>query len=422
MQPHRLIHDWNVQVRAFDYGAARVELFDQTLRDGLQAPSVQDPAPEDKRHLLQLMAELGIRAADIGMPAAGARMLAQVRLLAREIITSRLPISPSCAARTVVADIEPVVRVSQETGCAIEVATFVGSSDLRHSVEGWSLGDLIEATERSVGYAIRNGLPVMFVAEDATRARPETLRSLFTTAIAAGARRICLADTTGHATPAGVGAVVGFVRDEIIPATGQPVGLDWHGHRDRGLALANSLAAIEAGADRIHATALGIGERAGNTEMDLLLVNLYLLGAHRHDLSRLPDYCALAARATGVSLPANYPLVGRDAFRTGSGIHAAAILKARRDGPPDLADLVYSSVPAGAFGLGQQISVSPHSGLSNVRHWLGEHGYNPDDALAAEAILTAAKGSVRTLTDLECHRLATSVGARSASGAADVRH
>lgn len=422
MPLHRLIHDWNVRDRAFDYGAARVQLFDQTLRDGLQAPSVLDPATEDKLRLLHLMVELGIQVVDIGMPAAGDRMLAQARLLAGEIVTSRLAIVPSCAARTVVADIEPIVRVSQEAGCAIEVATFVGTSDLRHSVEGWNLAELIEATERSVGYAIGQGLPVMFVAEDATRARPETLRSLFTTAIAAGARRICLADTTGHATPAGVGALMAFVRDEVIATTGLPVGIDWHGHRDRGLALANSLAAIEAGADRIHGTALGIGERAGNTEMDLLLLNLYLLGAHRHDLSRLPDYCALVARAAAVSLPANYPVVGRDAFRTGSGIHAAAILKAGRHGLPGLADIVYSGVPAGEFGLGQQISISPHSGISNVRYWLGEHGYDPEDAVAAQAILTAAKASTRTLTDLECHMLAASVGARPASGVADVRN
>jgi 2-isopropylmalate synthase len=368
------------------------------------------------------MVELGIQAADIGLPAAGARMLAQVRALAGEIMSQRLPIAPSCAARTVVADIEPIVRVSQETGCAIEVATFVGTSDLRHYVEGWTLAELTEATERSVGYAVGQGLPVMYVAEDATRARPETLRALFATAIAAGARRICLADTAGHATPSGVHALVTFVRDEIIPATGQPIRLDWHGHRDRGLAIANCLAAIEAGADRIHATALGIGERAGNAEMDLLLVNLHLLGAHRHELSRLPEYCALVSAATGVPLPANYPLVGRDAFRTGSGIHAAAILKARRKGSPDLADLVYSSVPAGEFGLGQTITVSPHSGLSNVRHWLGEHGYDPEDAVAAEAIFAAAKASARTLTDPECHRLATAVGARSASGVADVRN
>lgn len=421
-QHGRLIHDWNARVRAFDWSAARVELFDQTLRDGLQAPSAQDPTLEDKRHLLHLMAELGIQAADIGLPAAGARMLAQVRELAREIVSSRLPISPSCAARTLVADIEPIVRVSQETGCAIEVATFVGASDLRHYVEGWSLADLVEATERAVGYAVTHGLPVMYVAEDATRARPETLRALFSTAIAAGARRVCLADTAGHATPAGVSALVSFVRSEIIPATGQPVRIDWHGHRDRGLAIANCLAAIEAGADRIHATALGIGERAGNAEMDLLLVNLHLLGAHHHELLRLPEYCALVSRATGVPLPANYPLVGRDAFRTGSGIHAAAILKARQKGSPELADLVYSSVPAGDFGLGQQIAVSPHSGLSNVRHWLAEHGYDPDDTLAAGAIFAAAKASARTLTDLECHRLVAAVGARTAPGVADVRH
>jgi 2-isopropylmalate synthase len=419
---HRLIYDWNARGRPFDFGAARIELFDQTLRDGLQAPSIQDPTPEEKRRLLHLMVELGIHAADIGLPAAGPRMMAQARALAAEVVSARLPIAASCAARTVERDIVPVIRISQDTGCPLEVASFLGASELRHFVEGWNLAELAGAIARSVRLAVKEGLAVMFVAEDATRAHPDTLRILLTSAIAAGATRLCLADTAGHATPAGVHSLISFVRQEVLPGAGRPIGLDWHGHRDRGLGVANCLAAIEAGADRIHATALGIGERAGNAEMDLLLLNLHLLGAHRHDLSRLPEYCELVSRATGVPLLDNYPLVGRDAFRTGSGVHASAILKARRKGEDELADLVYSSVPAAHFGRDQQIAISAHSGLSNVRHWLNCNGYDPDDDEVAAALLAAAKVSDRTLTDLECHRLAVTAGAHLASGAADVRH
>ena len=187
---------------------------------------------------------------------------------------------------------------------------------------------MLRVSEEAVTFAVRQGLPVMYVTEDTTRARPETLKALYGNAIRWGARRLCLADTTGHATPSGVRNLVRFVRDEIISPSGEDVKLDWHGHRDRGLGIANCLAAIEAGVDRVHATALGVGERVGNTEMDLLIVNLRLLGLYTHDVSRLPEYCRLAAEATGVPIPVNYPVVGADAFRTGTGVHAAAIVKA----------------------------------------------------------------------------------------------
>jgi 2-isopropylmalate synthase len=157
--------------------------------------------------------------------------------------------------------------------------------------------------------------------------------------------------------------------------------------------------------DRVHATALGVGERVGNAEMDLLIVNLHLLGAHRHDVSRLGEYCEVAAQAIGVPLPANYPVMGADAFRTATGVHAAAIIKARRNGDDWLADRVYSSVPAGTFGRKQTIDISPVSGLSNVKCWLEEHGYDPNDATLCERLFAAAKTTDRTLTDAECHRL-----------------
>jgi 2-isopropylmalate synthase len=410
MRREELIFDWNGRDGGFDYTTARVDLNDETLRDGLQSPSVQDPSLEDKLRLLHLMADLGIVAADLGLPGAGARMVDQVRALAREIADQRLPIAPNCAARTVIRDIEPIVRISQEIGIGIEAATFIGSSAIRQYAEDWTLERMLQATQEAVRYAVSEGLAVMYVTEDTTRARPETLKALYGAAISLGARRICLADTTGHATPAGVRSLVRFVREEIVRPSGEAVKLDWHGHRDRGLGIANCLAAIEAGVDRVHGTALGVGERVGNAEMDLLLVNLKLLGAHRHDLSKLPEYCALVAKATGVPLPVNYPVLGSDAFRTGTGVHAAAIIKARKKGDSWLADRVYSSVPASEFGLTQRIEVSPLSGLSNVKYWLEEHGYDAADERLSSAILQAAKSASRTLTDEECHRLAAGAG------------
>jgi isopropylmalate/homocitrate/citramalate synthase len=401
MQEHELIYDWNTRSPSFRWELSRVELNDETLRDGLQSPSVTDPSIEDKKALLHLMADLGIAAANIGLPGAGPRTRADTLALAKEIVSAKLPISANCAARTLATDIEPIARIAQEAGLAIEAATFIGSSPIRQYAEDWTLEKMVKMSEDAVKFAMSEGLSLMFVTEDTTRANPETLRALYGAAIACGARRVCLSDTVGHATPDGVRALVRFVREEIIVPTGIAVKIDWHGHRDRGNGLANCFAAIEAGVDRVHGTALGIGERVGNAEMDLLLVNLRLLGAHHHDLSKLRDYTALASRALGIAIPPTYPVVGEDAFRTATGVHAAAIAKARKKGDAWLADRIYSGVPAGDFGLSQRIDVGHVSGISNVRSWLDAHGYEGSDDALSRHILDAAKRATRTLRDDE---------------------
>ncbi|HWZ27529.1 MAG TPA: LeuA family protein [Gemmatimonadales bacterium] len=403
MDERELIYDWNAQGTAFDWSRARFELNDETLRDGLQSPSVTDPSLDVKRRLLHLMADLGIAAADIGLPGAGPRVVEQVRILAREIRDHRLPIFPNCAARTVIADIEPIAKISQEIGIPIEAATFIGSSPIRQYAEDWTVDRILKSTEEAVSFAVKRGLPVMYVTEDTTRARPETLKQLYGTAIDCGATRICLADTVGHATPDGVKALIDFVKKQIVKQ--QDVKIDWHGHRDRGMGLANCLAAIEAGADRIHGTALGVGERVGNAEMDLLIVNLKLLGAYAGDLSKLSEYCRTVADAVGIPIPINYPVMGTDAFRTGTGVHAAAIIKAKKKGHNWLADRVYSSVPATELGLEQRIDISPVSGLSNVKYWLSTHGFDPDNEAACQILFEAAKRTDRVLSDEECRRL-----------------
>jgi isopropylmalate/homocitrate/citramalate synthase len=404
MNERDLIHDWNAEGDAFEYASlGLVELDDETLRDGLQSPSVRDPSIEDKIRILHLMDALGIHTADIGLPGAGPRAVADVRALAREIAKEGLRIGANCAARTVRADIEPIARISQEAGIPIEACTFIGSSPIRQYAEGWTLDHMLRSTEDAVRFAVAEGLPVMYVTEDTVRALPDTLRKLYGTAISHGARRICLADTVGHATPNGVRQLVRFVRREIVEPSGEAVKIDWHGHRDRGLAVPNTLAAIEEGVDRVHGTALGIGERVGNTEMDLLLVNLKLLGLHDYDLSRLGEYCELVARATGVPIPSNYPVIGEDAFRTGTGVHAAAIIKAREKGDDWLADRVYSGVPAAEFGRRQKIEISHMSGMSNVKYWLAEHGYDTSDEALCRRVFELAKSSGHTLTEDEIH-------------------
>jgi 2-isopropylmalate synthase len=394
-----LIYDWNQVGEDVARPAKPVELNDETLRDGLQSPSAISPPIEKKVEILHLMEALGIHAVNIGLPGAGPHVQKQVLRLAQEIARQRMKIRPNCAARTLKADIEPIVRISNEVGMPIEAATFIGSSPIRQYAEDWEVDRLVSYTEQAVKFIVESGLPSMYVTEDTTRARPETLRRLYTTAIECGARRVVLTDTVGHATPSGVRALVSFMK-EVVKDTGEDVKIDWHGHSDRGLSVANSLAAIEAGCDRIHACALGIGERCGNTPMDILLVNLKLSGRIENDLSRLYDYCRVVSDAVGIPIPPNYPIVGEDAFRTGTGVHAAAVIKALKRDDLWLADRVYSGVPAGEFGLSQKIDVGPMSGVSNVQYWLSTHGQPVDDALV-RAIFEKAKSSNRVLEDEE---------------------
>ena len=407
MNEQELIHDWNVAEGTFDWSTVRrVELDDETLRDGLQNPSVIDPPIEDKIRLLHLMNDLGIHTADVGLPGAGPRAVEAVRALTREIVDARLSIRPNCAARTVIADVRPIAEISQEAGIAIEACTFIGSSPIRQYAEGWTLDRMLGHVKEAVTFAVGEGLPVMMVTEDTTRAHPETLKALYGAAIDCGAKRICVADTVGHATPDGAHALIRFVIEEIVEPSGADVEVDWHGHRDRGHGLSNAFAAIRAGATRIHGTALGIGERVGNTEMDLLLVNLQLMGLHDADLTVLPEYCELTAEACGVPLTHAYPVVGRDAFRTGTGVHAAAIVKAEAKGDAWLADRIYSGIPASMVGRKQEIEIGPMAGLSNVKYWLRTHGYDADDDGLCERIFAAAKSTDRNLTEEELRSLA----------------
>jgi len=405
-----LIYDWN-RVGEGDLRPARgrVELNDETLRDGLQSPSVRTPSIEQKLGILHEMVALGIDALDLGLPGAGPHVVRDVLALAREIADHKLPISPNCAARTVEADIRPIVEISQQAGIPIEAACFIGSSPIRQYAEGWTIDRMLELSEKAVAFAVKQGLPVMYVTEDTTRANPDDLRRLYTAAVEAGARRVCVADTVGHATPNGAAALTRYIRG-VVDATGEQVQVDWHGHRDRGLGEINALAAAAAGADRLHGTALGVGERVGNAPMDLLLVNFVLLGWREYDLARLPEYCRLVSEATGVPYPDNWPVVGLDAFRTGTGVHAAAILKARAKGDDWLADRIYSGVPASLVGRRQLVEVGPMSGESNVVFWLQSHGVDPRPELVA-AIFQRAKQSQSVLGDEELRALCAEQGA-----------
>ncbi len=400
-----LIHDWNQTPGEPELREpTTVLLDDETLRDGLQSPSVIDPPIEAKIRILHLMESLGIESANVGLPGAGPRAEADVQALCREIVDSDLKIRPNCAARTLVRDIEPIVRISQKAGIEIEACLFIGSSPIRQYTEGWDEDFLVERSAEGIEFAVKAGLPVMYVTEDTSRARPETVRRLYGEAVRLGAKRVCVTDTVGHATPHGAAHVLQFVRQAIDEAGGRSVGLDWHGHRDRGLGLANCLVAYRAGATRVHGCGLGIGERSGNAEIDLLLVNLKLLGWIDRDLTQLAGYCKEVSEATGTPIPNNYPVVGVDAFETATGVHAAAVIKAYRKGDDWLADRIYSGVAAGDFGFRQKIRIGPMSGRSNVIFWLEQNGIEPLDE-HVDRIFAAAKESDRLLEDGEIHEL-----------------
>jgi len=399
-QQNEWIYDWNVATPPQIAPGTRVLLNDETLRDGLQNPSVFDPSIEEKIEILHLMEALGIDAVNIGLPGAGPRAFEHTESLAREIATQRMKIKPNCAARTHENDIRPIVEISQRAGIPIEAATFLGSSPIRRLVEDWTVDHLERTTEKAVKFAVEDGLPCMYVTEDTVRTDPDTVKRLYSTAIRNGARAIVLCDTVGHATPNGAFNLVKFAIREVVKPSGETIRVDWHGHNDRGLSIANSLAAVAAGAHQVHGAANALGERVGNTPMELMLVNLRLMGLIHQDLSRLKEYCEKVAKATHTSIPPNYPVVGHDAFRTATGVHAAALIKAFRKNDPVLANAVYSGVPAHLFGLDQVIEIGPMSGKSNVLFWLEKHGIPADEGIV-NRIFDAAKQSARVLTDAE---------------------
>jgi 2-isopropylmalate synthase len=412
MHTPNLIYDWNKNHPPGLKPPGPVLINDETLRDGLQSPSVRDPSIAEKIEILHLMEALGIDSMDLGLPGAGARAIEAVTALAREIAAHKMKIRANCAARTHENDIRPIAEIVQQTGLPIEAATFIGSSPIRRFTEGWTDDFLLQTTEKAVKYAVSLGLDVMYVTEDTSRCDPETVKRLYATAINCGARAICICDTAGHATPMGALALVRFVIAEVVKPSGEKIRVDWHGHSDRGLAIANSMAAIIAGANCVHGCAIGLGERVGNTQVDQMLVNLKLMGIapwDEQDLTKLKQYCQAVSRATGVPIPANYPVVGDDAFRTATGVHASAIIKAYHKDDVVLANTVYSGVPSHVFGLEQIIDIGPMSGKSNVLWWLERHGV-PVSERVVDRIYRRAKQSDHTLSEaeiLECVEAAT---------------
>ena len=402
-----LIHDWNAAERSTNGASRPVALLDDTLRDGLQNAGVRQPKLEERAELLHHMARVGVACVNLGLPASSARAFSVCERLCREISEQKLPLTVACAGRTLESDMNAIVELAARSGLPLEGHAFVGASAIRAHVEGWDLDLLKRRTEAALGVLVRAGVPAVFVTEDTTRTDPDTLRALFRVALSAGATRLCLCDTVGHATPAGTRRLIAFTR-AFAAECGTAPAVDWHGHNDRGLALANALEALAAGADRAHATALGLGERVGNVPMELLVLNLALagrlsLGTGELDLVPLADYCRRSAELLGWQIPPNHPLVGENAFRTATGVHAAAIVKAQKKGAW-AADRVYGAVPAGALGRTQEICVGAMSGSANVAAWFEAHGIVAEDALVRK-VLEHARSADHILSDAEIRAL-----------------
>ena len=409
VEEHSLIYDWNEIGYSIDRkdGNHPHELWfdDETLRDGLQSPSARNPTIEQKIELIDYMERLGIQKVDLGLPGAGPYHVDHIDLMLRHMGEHGYKLRPGCAVRTVVSDIEPLVDLQAKHEREIQASAFLGTSPIRQFAEGWNMEKIISTAEKAVTFAVDNNIPVMFVTEDTTRSKPEEIKEVYSRAIELGADRICVCDTCGHVTPNGVRKLLGFIQEEVIPDSGvkrREIEVNWHGHQDRGLGVANNLAAYEAGADVIHGTALGVGERAGNAPLDQTLVNLSLMGVINNDLTSLNEYSRKAHEYIEVALPHNYPVFGEDAFETGTGVHASAVIKAMNKGDNWLADRVYSGVPAGDFGLQQVIRIGHMSGRSNVIHWLERNGYKPEDGLVSH-MFEVAKSKRRMMTDEEVH-------------------
>ena len=275
-------------------------LNDETLARWAAESFRSDPRIEEKIEILHLMEALGIETVNIGLPGAGPRAYADVEALAREIVQAKLKIRPNCAARTHRRrTFVRLRRFRRRWELRLKRRRFWGAV---RSGGWWKIGrsdHLARTTEKAVKFAVAQGLPVMYVTEDTIRTDPDDGEALYIRRpLNAERGRRCCATRWDMRRPAARIALVKFVRDEVVKPSGEKIRVDWHGHNDRGLAVANSFAAILAGADQVHAAANALGERVGNTPMELMLVNLRLLGLIDRDLSRLKEYCETVARAT----------------------------------------------------------------------------------------------------------------------------
>ena len=388
-----LLYAWNEKLPLKPGGFL---LVDDTLRDGLQAPHITTPNFAEKLKLIDQMEKNRIDVCIAHYPAASSIATAQSQVMVEYVENKDYDIILAFAGRTIISDLAPMVELQKIAKKQLIAYAFVGCSPIRQYVEGWDLQTIETYITDSAVYLKTNGLKPVAVFEDATRARPDDLRRLFTASLEAGAEGICLADTVGYIEPSGVRAIMEFARS----VAGDDVTLEWHGHDDRGLAVANALTALACGANTIHATSLGIGERAGNLCLEQFLINLYLNGNGNTDISQLCGYAELTSQFLNVPIPGTTPGIGKSVFTTGTGVHAAAVYKALQNNEAEIADLVYSSIPARQLGRSLDIEIGPMSGRANILAKCNSIGLACTEEQLS-AVFNAAKRSVRILTENE---------------------
>ena len=402
MQLNKLVYDWNQS----EGNPKVVSLCDETLRDGLEGGVNRLPSLDEKLELLSLAHSSGIGDVMVGFP--GQEIAYREALeICKGVSAKGLNTRLGLLGRMVEADIEAIDRIRQASGCSVVAHLFIPCSPIRRFVDQWDIDELERLTRLGVRLANQLGLPVNFSPEDTSRAEPKVVEHLCQVAVEEGATEITVCDTVGYLTPLGTSKLVQHLRHFLDTKVGK-VRLDFHGHNDRGLALANSLAAVAAGADCIQGTVLGIGERAGNAPLDLVMINLQMQGLWNCDtLVNLKEYCLEVARLCNLSIPDKYPVFGKQSFSTQMGVHASAILKAKRHHNGELATCVYSGVDPNLVGLNYDVQVGPFSGRANVKFLMHQHNITLADE-AIDHILEKARTENRILTKTEILTLAKS--------------
>jgi 2-isopropylmalate synthase len=402
MHSSDLIYDWNPPPS----GTPKpIQICDETLRDGLQGGVRRTPILPEKLALLAYSDALGLAEAVVGFPAQEISYQDALSIC-QGAQQQSLKLSLGLLGRMVDTDVQAIHRIQQASGHPVVAWLFVGCSPIRRYVETRNIDELEQLTRSGIRLAKQLGLPVNYGTEDTARAEPEVVERLFRAAIEEGAETVTICDTVGHLTPPGTQRLVAHFR-QFLDQQNLKARLDFHGHNDRGLGVANALAAVAAGIDRIHCTALGVGERSGNTPLDQFLVNLKMQGQWPKDLTPLSHYCQAVARICQMPVPENYPILGTNAFLTQAGVHASTILKAEMRGETDIAALVYSGVNPNLVGLDYGIQVGPHSGLSNVKFLLYRQGIESTEAML-DQILAKARAENRVLSTAEVCEMARS--------------
>lgn len=368
----------------------RVEIDDETWRDGIQGTHVvHHPNTNQKALYIERAVTLGfIDHLDIGFPASGPMHRDEIVTLIDFSQKKKLPVTFSTAGRgAAIDDIKSIIEIAQRTGENVEADLFIDVSYLRADVEGWSRDERLRQTMRNIVLAKKEGLSVMFVPERASVTSPKELLEACVMAADEGVDRIAFADTTGALTPHGTSQLLRTMFENLGKRYPK-IRFDFHEHDDLNMGIANCVVAAMEGIDRLHATARGIGERAGNVSLEKLLVVLNLQGFRDVDTSHIQAFARMAADILSVPIVSHEPIVGEKSPETASGVHASTYEKVRKGEnlPP-----IYFAYDPRDVGLTAKVRIGPVSGLANVYAYCAELGIRDVTEEKAREVLDLAK-------------------------------